>query len=152
MTSRWRKGEAEVERLIAEKSLERLSGAQADGLPWLDKAHRTLTTAEGIGDGDPESAYVLAYDAARHACAGLLAQQGLRSTSKGGHYAVELAVRGQFADAFRPFGTLRRRRNELEYPSYPGERIEPEEVQEALSTAGDLVTNAGKLLGQLGLF
>jgi hypothetical protein len=152
VTGRWRKGETELERLLAEKSLERLVGAQADGLPWIDKAQRTLVTAEGIGDGDPESAYVLAYDAARHACAGLLAQQGIRSTSKGGHYAVELAIRCQFGDAFRHFGTLRRRRNELEYPAYPGERVEPEEVEQALGLAQTLVTNADKLIRQLGLF
>ena len=60
MTGRWGKGATELERLLVEKSLERLVGAQADGLPWIDKAQRTLATAEGIGDGDPASAYVLA--------------------------------------------------------------------------------------------
>ena len=42
---------------------------------------------------DAYSAYVLAYDAARIACIALLAQQGLRATTSGGHYAVERTVR-----------------------------------------------------------
>ena len=34
--------------------------------------------------------------AARQACVALLAQQGLRPTTAGGHYAVEEAIRAQF--------------------------------------------------------
>jgi hypothetical protein len=86
------------------------------GQPFLDKARRVLTTATGLVATDPESAYVLAYDAARHAATALLAHQGLRTTSKGGHYAVDLALRAQFGAGFRSFSALRRRRNELEYP------------------------------------
>jgi hypothetical protein len=41
----------------------------------------------------------------------LLAQQGLRPTTKGGHYAVERAVTAQFKDGLGTFGALRRRRN-----------------------------------------
>ena len=63
---------------------------------------------------------------------------------------MELAC--QFGDAFRHVGTWRRRRNELEYPAYPGERVEPEEVEQALGLAQTLVTNADKLVRQLGLF
>ena len=75
-----------------------------------------MASAAGLVTSDPYSAYVLAYDAARFACIALLAQQGLRATTSGGHYAVEQAVRAQFGDGFRPFGILQRRRNELEYP------------------------------------
>jgi hypothetical protein len=41
----------------------------------LDKAIRTLTTAAKSTVDDPDSAYVLAYDAARYACTALLVQQ-----------------------------------------------------------------------------
>jgi phage tail tape-measure protein len=44
---------------------------------------------------------VLAYDAARQACVALLAQQGLRPTTAGGHYAVEEIIR---ASSARPCG------------------------------------------------
>jgi len=38
-------------------------------------------------------------NAARIACIALLAQQGMRATTNGGHYAVE----AQFGEGFRPF-------------------------------------------------
>lgn len=60
------------------------------------RASRTLTTAETIASDDPDSAFVLAYDSARYAGTALLAHQGLRPTTSGGHYAVEVALRAQF--------------------------------------------------------
>lgn len=50
----------------------------------------------------------------------MLQAQGLRATSKGGHYAIQEAIAAQFTkpppcDAFRPFGRLRRTRNQVEY-------------------------------------
>jgi hypothetical protein len=49
-----------------------------------------------------------------------LQARGLRATSRGGHYAIQEAVTVQFTkppprDAFRPFATLRRTRNQIEY-------------------------------------
>lgn len=148
--SRWQRGEAEIEQLVAARELQQV--AAADGHEWLTRARRTLETASGIADADPESAFVLAYDAARHACTGLLAHQGLRPTSTGGHYAVERAVRAQFGDGFRSFAVLRRRRNELEYPAFPGERIEQTEVADAIATATALVRAATDLLPNVGVF
>jgi hypothetical protein len=60
------------------------------------------------------------YDAARKSLAAVLHAQGLRATSKGGHYAIQEAISAQFTkppprDAFRPFGRLRRTRNQIEY-------------------------------------
>jgi hypothetical protein len=49
----------------------------------------STTRARLIADTDAESAYVTAYDAARFALVGVLAQQGLRATQKGGHLTVE---------------------------------------------------------------
>lgn len=117
--SRWQPGEAEIERLVAADHLQRVTGSQMNGEQLLLKVERTIETAGSIVT-DSESAYVLAYDATRYACTVLLAQQGLRPTSTGGHYAVERAVRAQFGAGFRGFGALRRRRNELEYPSASG--------------------------------
>ncbi len=118
---RWARGEAEAGQLIARRELEQVTGAATDGTPLLEQARKTAATAAGLVSSDPYSAYVLAYDAARFACIALLAQQGLRATTSGGHYAVEQAVRAQFEDGFRPFGVLRRRRNELEYPHLPAD-------------------------------
>jgi hypothetical protein len=147
---RWSRGEAEVEALVAGREVQRV--AAADGAAWLDKARRTVDTAGAVGDGDPESAFVLAYDAARQACTGLLAHQGLRPTSAGGHYAVERAVRAQFGDAFKPFAALRRRRNELEYPAFPGECVEATEVTAAVAIAEGLIDAVERLLPEVGPF
>ena len=149
---RWSVGSADIERLVGAGDLQRVGGAQADGSEWIEKALRTLATARSIVTGDPESAFVLAYDAARHACTGLLVHQGLRPTSKGGHYVVEQALRAQFGDTFAPFATLRRRRNELEYPTYPGEHVEDGEITDALATAAALIDAAAKLLPNLSPF
>ena len=149
---KWARGEAEIEQLLARGELERVTGAAADGTPLLEQARKTAATAAGLVSSDAYSAYVLAYDAARFACIALLAQQGLRATTSGGHYAVERAARAQFGDGFRPFGTLRRRRNELEYPHLPSDAATPEEAEQAAGTdfgrqvgeimqRGDLVPN-----------
>ena len=86
---RWSTGEATVERLLAAGHVERVQGAQADGASWLDRARRSLEAARVLAESAPDSSVVLAYDAARQACVALLAQQGLRPTTAGGHYAVE---------------------------------------------------------------
>jgi hypothetical protein len=94
---------------------------------------------------------VLAYDAARQACTALLAQQGLRPTTAGGHYAVEESVRAQFGTILRPFGA-RRRRNELEYPLDPADRASVAETAEGIRAAAELIDAAAKILPNLGLF
>ena len=71
------------------------------------------------------SLLVTGFGEARQACVALLAQQGLRPTSAGGHYAIEEVIRAQFGSSLRAFGGLRRRRNELEYPPYPTEQASP---------------------------
>jgi hypothetical protein len=79
----WTPGAAVIERLLEERRLERVQGGQADGSPWLDRAARTIVAARALEQTSPDSAYVLAYDAARQACTALLAQQGLRPTTSG---------------------------------------------------------------------
>ena len=149
---RWTRGEADIEALIAARELQKLIGEAANGERFLEKAARTLETARSAIEADPDSAYVLAYDAARQALTGLLAQQGLRPTTKGGHYAVEQAMKAQFGAGFRHFGALRRRRNELEYPERPGDDADANEATEAVEQADAIVASAKAILDQLGLF
>lgn len=70
--ARWPRGEAEIERLLDLGHLQAITGAAADGQPLLAKAGRTLATAASITGSDPDSALVLAYDAARYATTALL--------------------------------------------------------------------------------
>lgn len=149
---RWKRGQSEVEALLATGDLQSLTGAAANGERLLKKAAVTLTTARTAVETDPDSAFVLAYDSARQALTALLAHQGLRPTTKGGHYAVEQAARAQFGPGFRQFGALRRRRNELEYPERPGDDATQNEASEAIENADAILTAAQGLLDQLGLF
>ena len=149
---RWRTGEALVERLLDDGRLERVRGAQADGGSWLDRSRQALEAAQMVAATVPDSSIVLAYDAARQACIALLAQQGLRPTTAGGHYAVEETIRAQFGAALRNFGGLRRRRNELEYPQFPTERASANEAAETLETASEIIDAVAQLLPKLGLF
>lgn len=150
--TRWPRGEHDIEQLLTTHRLQRVSGAAANGQPLLDKAARTLDTARAIAATDPDSAYVLAYDAARFAATALLAQQGLRPTTAGGHYAVEQAVRAQFGEGFHSFGSLRRRRNELEYPAVPGDSTTEAEVIDAVQDVQPLLSAASRLLTNLSIF
>jgi hypothetical protein len=150
--SRWPRGEAQIEQSIANQQLQRVIGGQANGAHLIEKASRTIETAGAIAEQDPDSAYVLAYDAARYPGTAILAQQGLRPTTSGGHYVVEVALRAQFGDGFRPFGAMRRRRNELEYPSGPGETTSYHEAQNAIQDAEVLLLAAQQLLPTLSIF
>ncbi len=148
---RWANGEAIVGQLLAKGHLERVQGAQADGWSWLDRARQALDAARLVAAA-PDSSIILAYDAARQACVALLARQGLRPTTAGGHYAVEEAIRAQFGAGLRAFGGLRRRRNELEYPLYPTEKASAGEAAETLTTASEIIDAAARLLPDLEFF
>lgn len=150
--TRWARGEAEIEQLLSRRELEHVTGAAADGRPLLRQAKTTAATAATLTAADAYSAYILAYDAARFTCTALLAQQGLRPTTSGGHTAVATAVQAQFGPGFRPFATMRRRRNELEYPHTPGETATTDEAQQAITDTTSLITAAEQLLGQLTFF
>lgn len=150
--ARWSQGAQEIERFLDRHHLERVTGARADGRPWLDKARRRIETAEGIIADDPESAFVLAYDAARFIGEALLAHQGLRATQAGGHLVVADAARAQFGDPFAGLHALRRRRNELEYPAFPGEQVESGEVIRAIAITRGLLAAAQRLVEHLDVF
>ncbi|MEV0401610.1 hypothetical protein [Actinoallomurus sp. NPDC050550] len=109
------------------------------------------------GDNSSEQATVLedstfAFPEDIFGCTALLIQQGLRPTTRGGHLVVDEAMRAQFGDTFRPFRALRIRRNELEYPAMPDDAATYDEVREALSDAGQIISAVEKLLPHLGLF
>lgn len=88
--------------------------------------------------GDLTGAYQLAYDAFRKSAASLLAAQGLRGTSRGGHVAIQAVVIAQFSStvsAFRAFGRMRRARNSFEYPTATTPGPSPDDVTDAITIA-----------------
>lgn len=115
----WERGRAEIERLLASGELERVTPSAQVATRLLDdaRAHERLAS-KGVDD-DPAGALQLGYDASRKACAALLAVEGLRATTRGGHIAVIDAVKAQFNDrggleVFGRLHALRRRRNRTE--------------------------------------
>jgi hypothetical protein len=149
--TRWQRGEATIEQMLKDGELQALTGIELDGRRWIAKARQTLVAAHSIAKVDPDSAYVLAYDAARFACVALLAHQGLRPTTTGGHYAVDLAIRAQFGGPFEQFGGLRRQRNVLEY-KFVTDSVTSDDANEAVKLAGGLIDAAEQMLPHLGLF
>ena len=84
----------------------------------------------------------------------LLATQGLRPTTKGGHTGPIRAVRAQLAGhakALRSYDRLRVTRNRTDYPS-PGASLSIDDVTEGIQRAGDIVDVAATVLPQLPVF
>ena len=148
----WARGRAEIQKLIDGRELELVEASivVADRLLHDAEAHVGLA-AKGIDD-DPAGVLQLSYDAARKASAALLAVQGLRATTRGGHIAVVDAVRFQFNDkgglpVFGKINRLRRRRNSTEYPSADSPGVTTEEAEQALTVARETIDAAKQLLG-----
>jgi uncharacterized protein (UPF0332 family) len=116
----------------------------------LADARRHLATAAAAqSTEDLSGAYQLAYDALRKSAASLLEAQGLRSTSRGGHIAVQDAVIAQFGSsirALRSFSRLRRARNTFEYPSTQTPGPSEDDVKDAIRVAREVNDAADKIL------
>lgn len=146
-----------MDRLLAARHLERVP-ADAETVEALTgAAARHVVSAESCAGPDPEGSYVLAYDAARKAATALLAHQGLRPTTSGGHIAVVETVQAQFPDVpgLHSLARMRRRRNQAEYPDPAGyDPITSEEAAQAVAVANEALASATTLLArpQLGVF
>jgi hypothetical protein len=93
-------------------------------------------------------------DALRKSSAALLAVQGLRATSRGGHVAIQDAVAAQFGNAvrvFRSFGRIRRARNSFEYPDSDTAGPTTDDVRDAIDTATATRDAAATILEQNAL-
>lgn len=155
----WERGRADIERLLTDGELERVTRSDevASRLVADADAHIGLAS-KGIED-DPAGALQLSYDATRKASAALLAVQGLRATTRGGHIAVIDAVKAQFNDrggmeVFGRLHPLRRRRNRTEYPDLDSPGVNEDDARQALDTARAAVDAAKRLIdsGQLDPF
>lgn len=155
--ARWNKGSEVIERLLEDHHLEEVpaDGETVDRL--IATARRHVASATRNAESDPEGALALAYDAARKTATALLAHQGLRPTSSGGHISVVDAINAQFpgVEGLRSIDRLRRRRNQAEYPDPRDyDPVTTDEVGDAIAAASACLNAAEKLLDapQLGLF
>jgi hypothetical protein len=135
----WQPGRDKVAELLAAAELQQVTEDHRIAQLLLDDAGRHLATAAtALSASDLSGAYQLAYDALRKSAASLLAVQGLRATSRGGHIAIQEAARAQFGStvkAFRSFGRIRRARNNFEYPSTSTPGPSSDDVRDAITTA-----------------
>lgn len=155
----WKRGRTEIENLLADGELEQVTPAPDLAERLLENSEAHIRLADKGTEDDPAGALQLSYDAARKASAALLAIQGLRSTTRGGHIAVVAAVRAQFNDrggieVFGRLNRLRRRRNTTEYPDTNSPTVTEDDARRALATARETVDAAKKLIGsgRLGPF
>lgn len=135
----WEVGRDRIAALIERGALEVVAPDEGVALRLLDDARRHLGTAvTAKADGDLSGAYQLAYDALRKSASALLAVQGLRSTSRGGHVAVQDAVLAQFGDiaSLRAFNRMQRARNRFEYPDSTTIGPTTDDVDDAIASAG----------------
>jgi hypothetical protein len=154
---RWNKGSEVIERLLDARQLDHVP-ADADIVTALiASANRHVASAVTTAADDPEGAFALGYDAARKSATALLAHQGLRQTSNGGHIVIVEAMNAQFPGVagLKSIDRLRRRRNQAEYPDpHNYDPVTTKEVEDAIGAARDRLAAAQKLIGapQLGIF
>ena len=146
----WSPGADRVRELLDSSELERVEASVDVANRLVLDAERHVASAEAISAaGDTSGAYSLAYDALRKSAASLLAVQGLRATSRGGHIAVQDTVIAQFGDTvrcFRAFSRLRRNRNRFEYPGDAASEPAADDVEDALKVAREAVDRAGTII------
>jgi hypothetical protein len=150
---RWQQGRPLVDGMLARGELERVPPSRQHADVLLAQAYQHVKSAEAVMPADPTGAYQLLYDAARKALCGVLENQGLRPTSRGGHIAVIDALTAQLdpplGGVLRPFDRMRRRRNEAEYPSQDRPRITVDEASRDLAKVNQIVEMASQVLDQM---
>jgi HEPN domain-containing protein len=155
--ARWRKGEEQVAHLIDQRHLQRVVADPEIVDALLASARRHVESGRQTVGNDPEAAYSLAYDAARKSATALLAHQGFRPTTAGGHIVVVDVIRAQFpgVPGLASLDRLRRRRNQAEYPDPRGyDPVTAAEAEEAIEAAVKCISSVERLLqlDELGVF
>jgi hypothetical protein len=150
---RWQQGRETLDGMIERGELERVPASREHADLLLSQARQHLTSAKAIAGSDSAGAYQLLYDAARKALAAILENQGIRATSRGGHIAVREAVSAQLdpplGAVLRPFDRLRRRRNQVEYPSSEAPSVSADEIERDAPKVEQIVDVAAKVLDQM---
>jgi uncharacterized protein (UPF0332 family) len=150
----WAIGRETILAMLDAGELEQVAPNEEFARTLVDKARKHLATASLLQDTDLEIAFDALYTAARLSVTALLATQGLRPTTKGGHIAPIKAVRAQLganAKALRSYDRLRVTRNRTDYPS-PGATLSGDDVREGILRAGHIVDVAANVLPQLPVF
>ena len=154
------RGGSTVEYLLSTGRLERIAdeGAERAADQALERAERRLTTAfAGLSGGDPEGAFVAAYDAYRIGAESLLVRQALRATGgDGSHATVEDAISSQFAGQIAAFAKptferFRRTRHSAQYPDPDAPEITDDDAEWAITTARSALDGIRRITGATSL-
>ena len=142
--TRWEQGRADIDRLITQGRLERVTPNQQHAQVLLEQARKAIQSAAVL-------ATTAAYDAARKALTAILVNQGLRpGNGEGGHAVLREAVLAQLEPphqpAVRAFGWMRQIRNRSAYPEPDGATATDREVTDAMEAAHAIILVAAKVI------
>lgn len=154
MPLRWEAGRQQIDRLLGERRLERVTASRAMADHLLVQAGAHLSSASAVAQGDPEGGYALAYDAARKALSAVLENQGLRVRSMPGHHktlyeAVLAQLHPPLGPQLRPFDHMRQLRREAEYPQEDRSGLHAEDVEDAVTSARTIVEVCTRVLDSM---
>ena len=93
MINRWEPGRADINAQLTAGYLQKVKPDRRLAELYIEHAKLHLAASRQTLGIDATGSFQLAYDASRKALAAVLENQGLRATSKGGHRAVEDALR-----------------------------------------------------------
>jgi hypothetical protein len=154
--NRWEQGRAEVDALLNGGYLQKVKPDRKLAELYVEHAKLHLAASRQTLDIDPTGSFQLAYDACRKSLAAVLENQGLRATSKGGHRAVEDALRAQLVPPLgkqlNDFGWMRSLRNASEYPSFELPTADEDDALKAHPIAGEMIDLAERLLDQMPVY
>ena len=153
MIARWQQGRAGVDDLITRGHIERVQADRDLADLMLQESVRHLASSRLTADTDPTGSFAMAYDSCRKALAAVLENQGLRATTKGGHKAVEEAVRAQLVPPKKAeldgFGWMRVLRNNTQYPSFEKPLADLDDTLLAQGFAEDIIVMARTVLDHM---
>lgn len=156
MINRWDRGRVEIEALIDDGKLQLVEADRQLANLNLDAAKKHLASSKHTIEIDPVGSFQLAYDAARKSLAAILENQGIRATAKGGHRAVEDALRAQLVPPMgkqmNNFGWMRKLRNDSEYPTLERDTADREAAIAAQQFSAEIILMSEKLLDEMPVF
>ncbi|MDR1213070.1 MAG: HEPN domain-containing protein [Propionibacteriaceae bacterium] len=149
----WDRGCAEIDQLLAQSRLTRVSANRELADSYLVQARAHLAAAGAVIELDAPGAFALAYDAARLALAAILVNQGLRPRGEGSHAVLIEAVLAQLEPPrqaeFREFYWMRRLRNETQYPDAERPVAVADDVVQAIPAAQAILDRTALLFDHM---
>lgn len=156
MITRWQQGRSEIDSMIEQRLLERVRADRVFAETFLDAAKKHLSAAKYTLEIDPTGSFQLAYDGARKSLSAVLENQGLRATTKGGHRAIEDALRSQLvppmAKQLNNFGWMRKLRNDSEYPTADRDVAGTEAALAGIEYCAEIIELANTLLDEMPVY